>query len=96
MDNLKHECRYAILTISYRVFLHIFTAIDDGFTIIRRIKLPKDAHIVSVHSDPITREWLVVLESDEFDIVLEGSEVPKLNYIDEFVKTYKIEEDINE
>jgi hypothetical protein len=94
MDYLKHECRYAILPISYIAFLHIF-AIDDESTIIRRIKLPKDAHIVSVHSDPITRDWLVFLESKEFDIVLEGAEVPKLNYIDEFVKKYKIEEYIN-
>lgn len=91
VSTFTHSHRYMILPIPYTMLLNIFAPISE-VNIIKKIKLPKDAHVVSVSYKPESREWLVFLESKEFDIIEEGWELPRLEFDDIAIMKYQITE----
>ena len=91
-ENTRYGHRYRVLPIPYNALLNIFVPPSE-VNIIQRIKLPMDAHVVSVHHKPETHEWLVFLESEEFSIIEEGMEVPRIEFNNEFVTRYNIKEE---
>ncbi len=91
MDNDKSGHRYMILPITDMELLNLFSHFSE-INGIQRIQLPEDAKVVTVHHDPCTKEWLIFLESEKFNIIKEGREIPKLEFTNEMVRKSKIVE----
>jgi len=91
MGNDKSGHRYMILPITDMRLLNLFSPFSD-INIIQKIQPPGDAHVVNVQHDPRTKEWLIFLESETFNIIEEGCEIPMLEFTDEMVRKFKIVE----
>ena len=81
--------RYKILPIPYEQILNLLYPIHD-VNIINKIKLPEDVSVVTVYYEPNKKEFLMVLESDEFPIVEDRACYPILDFSSEYIKRYQI------
>lgn len=81
-----------ILVIPKNQILSLLTPIDeDRFTLISRILLPVDVKVNNIWYDPEYRAFMFMLESEEYEPVVEGCSVPKMAFNNEMVQLVKTE-----
>jgi hypothetical protein len=86
---MVQEKRYKYLVLPLGELLDILRPVSE-YNIMRKIKLPEDASPITAHYDFECREFLILMESQEYDPVGDGWSIPRIEYTNEMVKAVPV------